>query len=205
MKKVMIIDGGGAYQNLFVNMGFQVVKMVHEADLVVFTGGADVTPSYYGHAKHHSTHSDAARDEYESGIFQVCLQKKIPMVGICRGGQLLNVLSGGEMYQDVSKHGMSHHIVDLETGETIYVSSTHHQMMKPYEKGLLVATSNQGGSREWWDGQVFTRNVSEEDVEVVWYEHTKSLCFQPHPEFYGSMYIGMHTYFETLLKRFIFK
>lgn len=202
--KVFIVGGGDSYHAMFVSMGYEVVTEVPKADLVCFTGGEDVTPSYYGHPAHSKTYYNARRDEYEAGIYQFCIQKGIPMVGICRGGQFLNVMSGGEMYQDVSKHTMSHHIVDLETGETVYVSSTHHQMMKPSDRALLVATSTQGGTREWWDGEVFVRNVSDEDIEVVWYEDTQCLCFQPHPEFCGANYVGMRIYFESLIKRFIF-
>ena len=203
MRKVHIIRGDASYQHLFREMGYSIVPKITDADILVFTGGADVSPMYYGHKRHDSTHFDVSRDDHESGIFQYALANDIPMVGVCRGGQLLNVLSGGEMYQDVSKHVMSHSITDLETGEVVFVSSTHHQMMKPSEKGLLVATAAQGGSREWWDGEIFKREVSTQDIEVVFYEHTKCLCFQPHPEFASPDYVGMRTYFKGLLERFI--
>lgn len=203
MRKVHIVGGDPSYHALFRTMGYECVTDISNADIVVFTGGADVSPSYYGHKEHARTFSVPSRDEHEASIFQFCFGKGIPMAGICRGGQFLNVMSGGEMYQDVSKHTMSHDIVDVETGETVYVSSTHHQMMKPSERGLLVATSRQGGSREWWEDGIFKRDVSTEDVEVVFYEHTKSLCFQPHPEFHGAEYVGMRLYFASLLDRFI--
>lgn len=205
MKKVYIAQSSSGYHTLFEGLGFRIIPDAKEAEIVVFTGGSDVSPDYYGHAKHRTTQCDPHRDNVEQALFEHCIANNIPMVGICRGAQFLNVMSGGEMYQDVSKHTMAHDITDVETGEVVYVSSTHHQMMKPAENALLVASSRIGGSIEWWDGEIFKRDVSKEDIEVVWYEHSRCLCFQPHPEFIGSNYIGMRGYFDSLLNRYIMK
>jgi len=203
---VYIVGGGdGAYRRLFAELGFLITSSMQKADLVCFTGGADVSPSYYGAEKHETTWSDKHRDEEEASVFEDALFREIPMVGICRGGQFLNVMSGGEMYQDVNKHAIhgTHEITDLQTGEKVQVTSTHHQMMKPSPRGLLVASSGLGGYREWWEGGVFAREQSQEDVEVVYYEHTNALCFQPHPEFAG--YPAMQEYFASLIRRFLIK
>lgn len=203
MKKVCIIEGSVAYYTLFTSLGFIVVSSIEESDLVVFTGGADVSPSLYGDTRHHTTGNDPHRDWREKAIFIKCQELKIPTVGICRGGQFLNVMSGGRMYQDVTKHTMPHEITDLETGDVIYVSSTHHQMMMPAENAVLVASSYLGGQREWYDGEVFRRDVSDQDFEVVYYPHTNSLCFQPHPEFNQDIYLGMKQYFRECLKKYL--
>ena len=208
MKKVYIVNGSFAYRALFTSYGFQVVdgpidEQLNAVDLVVFTGGSDVSPGLYGHEHHPTTYNDVYRDQMEAQVFEKCIIHNIPMVGICRGGQFLNVMSGGEMYQDVGRHGMPHEITDLVTGETVYVSSTHHQMMKPSPEGLLVASSHIGAYREWWDGQIFARGQSEQDFEVVFYPRTRALCFQPHPEFFTAEYEGMRRYFAELLVRYL--
>lgn len=203
--KVMVVSASHDYLQLFKQLGFTLTEVIDDADLICFTGGSDVSPHLYGAVKHPRTYSHLDRDLHEQAVFQAGITKKIPMVGICRGGQFLNVMSGGEMYQDVESHTRPHEITDLLTGEVVLVSSTHHQMMKPSPKGLLVASSGLGGAREWYEGQVFKRDVSKEDIEVVWYEDTKCLCFQPHPEFNGSHYYKMKSYFNGLLYRFIFK
>lgn len=203
MKKVFIVNGSYAYQQLFIALGAAITNTLQDADLVCFTGGADVTPSLYGAEKHPFTGASYARDMQEQLVFLDAVDKNIPCAGICRGAQFLNVMSGGAMYQHVEKHTRSHTITDLQTGETIYVSSTHHQMMKPSPDGLLVASSTLGGEREWFEGQVFKKDVSKEDIEVVFYEHTKCLCFQPHPEFDDEGYEGMREYFRSLLNRFL--
>lgn len=202
---VLIINGSFGYNKLFERLGHKLVADVASAELVVFTGGEDVSPHLYGDHKHYQTGNNPKRDASEQLLFEDALDRKLPMVGICRGGQFLNVMSGGRMYQHVDKHVGPHEITDVLTGETVLVSSTHHQMMKPSEKGLLVASSYLGGAREWFDQQVMRKDMSEQDIEVVFYPHTRCLCFQPHPEFVGEIYTGMHEYFKKCLERFIYE
>ena len=201
--KIYIVNGSGDYNRLFLSLGMSLTADLNEADMVCFTGGEDVSPSYYGDGKHKYTGNNPYRDAKEAQIFEQCLDKGVPCVGICRGAQFLNVMSGGRMYQHVEKHCGNHVITDLETGETVYVSSTHHQMMMPSPEGLLVASSTLGGSREWYEGEVFKRDVSDEDIEVVFYEHTKCLCFQPHPEFSSAEYEGMKDYFARCVVKYL--
>lgn len=200
--KVFVIDGCSAYERMFASLGYSIVHTIEDASLVCFTGGEDVSTSLYGDNKHPQTRNNLYRDVKESKMFDMCLALDKPMVGICRGGQFLNVMSGGRMYQHVQEHCRSHLITDVVTGETLYVSSTHHQMIMPSPKALLVASSTLGGEREWYDGEVFKKDVSKQDIEVVYYEHTKCLCFQPHPEFTSAEYFGMKIYFNSLLSRF---
>lgn len=153
---VFVVHGSRAYYNMFQNLGHKVVDQEGEADFLCFTGGADVTGSLYGDKSHPATYSDLHRDVVEGMIFKRAITNKKPMVGICRGAQFLNVMSGGRMYQHVQKHAVhpGHHITDLVTGEVVFVSSTHHQvvfvssahhqMIMPSEKGLLVASSTLG-------------------------------------------------------------
>lgn len=198
MKSVYIVNGSYAYVMLFKALGFHVSSDIGNSSLVCFTGGEDVTPSLYGDKSHSYTGNNVHRDEMEAKLYRYALSQGIPMVGICRGGQFLNVMNGGRMYQHVSKHTQSHDIVDLQTGETIHVSSTHHQMMMPAAHADVVAVSHLGGTREWFDGEVARRDVSEMDYEVVHYVDTNCLCFQPHPEFDG--YPQMREYFKRLVE-----
>jgi len=202
MKKVLIIAGDDDYKRLFIFLGFEVVQELHKADLVCFTGGQDVTPKLYGDKKHAYTYNSFHRDESEALIFHKAKHLGIPCVGICRGAQFLNVMSGGRMYQHVAGHTVGHTITDTQSGEQVYVSSTHHQMMLPGEDAEIIATGNQKGRREWYDGEIFKSDISDKDVEVVFYEGTQSLCFQPHPEFSSVEYLGMRKYFAELLDRF---
>jgi len=201
--KVRIIGGDADYDELFRSFGHSLVGDVHYADLVCFTGGEDVSPKLYGDNKHPYTYNNIVRDVDEADLYKIALSKQIPMVGICRGGQFLNVMNGGRMYQHVSGHTADHEITDATTGEIVLVSSTHHQMMMMSSEGVLVASSTIGGTREWYDGQIARRDVSELDTEVVFYDRTRCLCFQPHPEFRADRYLPMKQYFKTLLEKYL--
>lgn len=196
MTKVYIVNGSGAYRALFAGLGMSIAATIDEAELVCFTGGADVTPSLYGDEAHPKTYNDPYRDAEEVKIFNALKERGIPMVGICRGAQFLNVMSGGRMYQHVTGHLGDHEIVDVDSGEHVYVSSTHHQMMMPADNAIILGISTLGGTREWFDGQVAMRDVSNTDYEVVYYHDTRCLCFQPHPEFPGQHYNQMRAYFS---------
>lgn len=202
--KVFVETSDHTTEMLFRSLQFSLVTDINHADLVVFTGGADVSPHLYGDHKHPYTGNNPLRDVREQRTYNYARELNIPMVGICRGGQFLNVMSGGRMYQHVSNHTMSHEIVDVITGETVYVTSTHHQMMMPSEKGLIVAVSSGVSSdREWFDQEVFRRDNTDQGIEVVFYEHTKSLCFQPHPEYNNGKDCPMRQYFSDLLGRYL--
>lgn len=185
MHKVYIVGVDGAVVHMFQQEGFKIVNTIAEADLVCFTGGEDVDPSLYGCQKHPSTYSNHYRDEAELAVVDECIERNIPMVGICRGGQLLNVVNGGQMYQDVRNHTRDHYA--LIEGEPVFVTSTHHQMMKPSEQGTVLGVAYVSPSRVYVDaqGRIEKTEVSKEepDIEVVYYHLTRSLCFQPHPEF----------------------
>lgn len=200
---VMIVNGSYDYRRLFESLGHNIVSTLKEAQLVCFTGGEDVTPSLYGDEFHMYTGHNIRRDMEEKSIFDQAYALNIPMVGICRGAQFLNVMSGGRMYQHVEGHTRSHYITDVQTGEQVYVSSTHHQMMMPSPEAVLVASSTLGGSREWFDGQVAKRDVAKTDIEVVYYLRTNCLCFQPHPEFERAEYEGMKHYFASCMAMYL--
>lgn len=210
MPKVHIIHSSAAYVSLFANAGWMVTSNHEDADLFCFTGGEDVSPHLYGEKQHPWTQTSAVRDAVEQKMFNHAVDNGIPMVGICRGGQFLNVMSGGKMYQHVSNHALAHgHVIeDLETGLVVFASSTHHQMMRPSSEAVVVATINLGGTKEHCadlgtEGKAIIHGpLDEDDIEVVWYPTTDCLCFQPHPEFGGADYSELKEYFFSLIHKF---
>ena len=189
-RKYFALPPHRGYTEMFDLRGWQLVDNVSESDLVLFTGGADVHPSYYGHGEHSKTSFNKERDKKEALFFDNAMCQGKPMVGICRGGQFLNVMSGGSLYQHVDGHavGGTHVALDKTTGEEFQVTSTHHQMMKPDRTGMVLVTARESSFKEECVIEGTTnKHLSDivEDVEVVYYEHTNCLCFQPHPEFPG--------------------
>lgn len=73
-------------------------------DGVVITGGHDVEPTLYKAEAEVEGNYDAERDAFESAIIERALADRTPLLGICRGAQLLNVSMGGTLFQDLRKH-----------------------------------------------------------------------------------------------------
>lgn len=203
--KVFIVGGNYQISKMFDQEGWDIANSPSEADFVQFTGGEDVSPFLYGEEQHPLTYPSGIRDSMEQEAFQEAQILGINCLGICRGAQFLNVMNGGKLYQHVGNHALrgTHDCYSEVMGKTVKVSSTHHQMMRPSETGELEgwAWKLSHFKEHMLDKDTIARRVTDEkDVEVVFYEDTKSLCFQPHPE-YG--YAGeTRDYYFTLLNHY---
>lgn len=185
-KTYTIVGGSFQISQLFRLGGAREVKGIANADIVVFTGGADVHPSFYKEKPLNGTYTDLKRDVFEANVYDAT--KKQFRVGICRGGQFLNVMNGGRMWQDCDGHGIrgTHKLLyRMANGKTreVMVSSTHHQMMRPAEGGHVWGMANETTYRMSGSHSVPMVSGHNSDIEIVWYPKTKSLCFQPHPEY----------------------
>lgn len=189
---------------MFTKAGWLVVSDIDEADLIQFTGGEDVSPHLYGEYAHDTTRFSSVRDEEEAAVYKYALVNGIPMAGICRGGQFLNVMNGGRMYQDVNNHAIrgTHEAFILGNLVPVQVTSTHHQMMRPNTSpdadchilmtaSLATRLSHASDINSGVLHNITTyRNDAEgpykHDIESVYYGSTNCLCYQPHPEHRGD-------------------
>lgn len=196
-KKVFIACSSTDYVRMFEERGWTVVSSPDSADLIQFTGGSDVSPSLYGEKMHPYATVNLTRDKADKFIYANYEGKK-PMAGICRGGQFLNVMNGGKMFQHIDGH-LGNHTIVTEDGDFLEVTSTHHQMMRPSLKGVVKATCSHSVLRETMRGDLRSISVGKHrDIEVVIYPETKSLCFQPHPEFISAPKECTDYYFKLL-------
>ena len=76
----------------------------HSVDGLLFGGGSDVYPERYQGAVRQGHRYDLARDEMEASWAEAALQHNIPVLGVCRGMQMLNVLQGGTLFPDLSNY-----------------------------------------------------------------------------------------------------
>lgn len=182
MQKVHIVGGDSLIEAMFLKHGdkFSVVKEPSDADILIFTGGADVSPELYGEKKLRFTSSDPQRDYVEVEMWKEFKTKA--KAGICRGGQFLNVMNGGKMYQDVNNHCRLHEMFDNESNLSLgFVTSTHHQMMIPHNSAKILAVAGESTKRIRESGTFISE--FDDDTEVLFYAETQTLCFQPHPEY----------------------
>ena len=140
-------------------------------DGFLFTGGADVDPVLYNEKRLPSCGiSDPVRDRAETMIFDYAYEKDIPVLGICRGCQIINVLLGGTLYQDLLSQRpatMNHHMTppydrtvhdvllpehtilsDLWGKTEKPVNSYHHQAIRRVADDLSVIAVSEDGLTE---------------------------------------------------------
>lgn len=147
---------------------------------VVFSGGPDLDPAEFGEEILNETvNVDAVRDRSDLLFARAALASGKPVLAICRGEQLMNVVLGGTLYQDIPtqvdtvvKHSGSDHRIGVEKGSVLYdlfgqdsltVNSSHHQAVKDPAPGIRI-----------------TAHAPDGIVEA--YEYENVLAVQFHPE-----------------------
>lgn len=171
--------------HVYGKLEFQTDKFLKDPSkyrLVVLTGGEDINPAIYGEPAHPLCgFSNEYRDSRDVLIASIAIRWKIPIVGICRGAQLLCALAGGTLVQHCDNHGLWHYITDA-AGTTLYVSSTHHQMMLPPSTANVLAWAVPRLSTEYYNGygKIAPPNV---EADVVHFPTINALGFQYHPEY----------------------
>jgi putative glutamine amidotransferase len=120
----------------------------------VLTGSeTDIHPALYGQRPGPDIRDpDRYRDERDLAILRAALRSDLPLLGVCRGTQLLNILAGGDLVQDLDDHGpVAHrddrHPIDIARdslarrplGGRVGVVSVHHQGVARLGRGLRVA------------------------------------------------------------------
>lgn len=116
-------------------------EIVGTIDALVIGGGEDVDPALYGaeHQKGTAVSADKNQDAGEMAVIEAAIQRGIPVLGICRGCQVLNVLYGGTLVQDLEKveDGMSHVSSDAETKRQTYLQHPVHAEPNSVIAGVL--------------------------------------------------------------------
>ena len=155
-------------------------SILAKLDGVIFSGGPDVAPAEYGEEVLNETvYVDEVRDRSDLLLARAALASGKPVLAICRGEQLMNVVLGGTLYQDIPtqvdtvvKHSGAEHRIGVEKGSVLYdlfaqdsltVNSFHHQAVKDIAAGSRI-----------------TARAADGIVEA--YENGKVLAVQFHPE-----------------------
>lgn len=154
-------------------------------DGLVLTGGPDVSPALYGEDPHKTVeHLVFGRDDFETKLYLAAREVNLPILGVCRGMQLINVIEGGTLIQDIPDlvedaltHAPRdpaverHHFIRNEGrmkelfGERAFVNSVHHQALARVADGFEILARAKDGI-----------------VEAIASEDKNVLAVQFHPE-----------------------
>ena len=160
------LQSQGALTYLIPNLGpnsrVKLSDYLADLDGLVLQGGSDVCPKSYGEEPlKPEWNGDYVRDQYEIALIRAFIKAGKPVLGICRGLQVLNVALGGSLYQDIATQipgAQNHrdwnvydqlfHRVEIEKGSALSrlypklreakVNTVHHQAIKKLGKGLAV-------------------------------------------------------------------
>jgi putative glutamine amidotransferase len=171
------------------------ISVKHPADsktlsALVIGGGNDISPEHYGGDIHEKVKADPERDKLEIDWIKFALQNNFPLLGICRGAQLINVVCGGNLHQDIRELRKHTHnrpgllptkSVKLTEGSrlreicqttALRVNSLHHQAVKKPGDGLAVV----GRDRD----QIVQALESTEQQHIIGVQwHPEYLCYLP--------------------------
>ena len=149
-------------------------------DGLILAGGGDMEPSLFGQENCGSANIDPARDRAELTLLDVFAGAGKPILGICRGHQVVNVWAGGDLIQDLGKQNEAHRRVESDRvhkvcarsgllkelyGENFAVNSAHHQAVGAVGAGLAVTACSADGV-----------------IEAMEHETLPIFTFQFHPE-----------------------
>lgn len=162
-----------------------------KTDCLVVWGGADIWPGFYKKQLSkmgHGGYQPSKRDIIEWTMMVKAKELGIPIIGVCRGAQMLCALAGGYLMQHINGHG-GNHIVLTNDGKQFVTNSLHHQMMVPKTPDgadvphELIAWMPELRSDVYWDEDKKVDHAQE--PEFIYFNAVKGIAIQWHPEMMG--------------------
>lgn len=175
----------------------------------IISGGPDINPALYGHKNTDCINLDNERDALEQGVIRYALQTEKPLLGICRGAQLINIILGGNLYQDAKnffqefvpvnsilgkifyrkkiKITGNTYLSEIYMGsENLYVNSWHHQAIAELGTGLHIAAKDEYGMP-----QAIERVIAGYSVVLGVQWHPELLLYSPmHRRLFKSLVLS---------------
>ena len=189
-----ILMNGGVPYLIPVTDDVEVLRqVVAQLDGIVFTGGEDFAPAYFGEEEHeHLGEVNVNRDTYDLTLFKLASDRNIPTLGICRGLQLINVGMGGTLYQDLPSQkpsDINHRQQEAGTVATHSVSVVERILMHQIlgEKEIQVNTFKPPASKKLAPGLKIVGWANDSVPEMIEaYPNRQILGTQFHPEIFTA-------------------
>jgi putative glutamine amidotransferase len=172
------------HMNVFTDTGYAFeADELKRGDALIIWGGEDISPTLYNKEVSRFSGSGpqiSTRDAVEWSLMKRAVELEIPIIGVCRGAQMLCALAGGHLLQHVDNHGGTH-VVETPTGYEFVTNSIHHQMMYPFNvEHEMLASIKTPRSKYHFD--VNESVPVPEEPEFVYFPKVKGFAVQWHPE-----------------------
>ena len=134
----VVMAGGAPVLIPVITDIYTLTSIVEDLDGLIFSGGGDINPEYLGESPIPELgDTDACRDEYDFLLLKLAFDRQLPVFGICRGHQLINVAFGGTLYQDI--HAQHPKEVLQHSQEEARDIATHTVVLAPFLSKLQTA------------------------------------------------------------------
>lgn len=160
----------------------------------IIPGGADIDPEIYGEPKHPKCgYTRIESDKKEINDLNLAIKDKKPIIGICRGLQLLTVVQGGKLIQDIGFQGGERPIIDNETQKQYLIPKAHHQ-------ACILSSDKKTPSKILAYSYVNKQFIP----EVVYFPAINALGIQGHPEWLRqSQNNDTDSWLKNIVKRYL--
>lgn len=206
-----VLRAGGIPLIIPFNCDMEATKeMIEKVDGLILSGGHDIDPKHYNEEPLLKIGElFPERDEFDMTLYKHAFELKKPILGICRGFQIINVINGGNLYQDLSyadfvkiRHNQvdnptqATHSVEFEDGtflknilgEKTRVNSFHHQIIKEVADGFKIVAKSP-------DGVIESIEKINDDCFVI--------GVQWHPEMLSKVREDMQNVFNKFIERVV--
>ncbi len=189
MKRVFLRGEEGKFQNYLsalAAVGLEGVmsmdlSLADDCDGLLLPGGADVDPARYGQENTASRGIEAERDKDEIYLIHRFMEMEKPILGICRGEQVLNIALGGTLIQDLPDE-THNHIAETDTDRVHPVKTLHPVLERLYGAEFISNSSHHQAVDRLGEGLSVACVGSDGVVEGIVHENGRVLGVQFHPE-----------------------
>lgn len=166
-------------------LGLSPAPTLESADCLGLSGGSDVNSSRYGKRSHPTSYASPYRDEEEFSAVERARKLGMPIIGTCRGHQVLTVAAGGLLVQDMCHPGT--HEIETEDGKRLLVCSLHHQLVYPWnmpkEDYRVIGWANALSPYHYGESDADDMTPpGGREPEIIYLPKLKALSWQTHPE-----------------------